>query len=157
MLETELRFCRRPKGREKCRSLSHGPPLHLLSSLPRARVKLLPHDAIPGQFASPSQSERCVGGLSVQLTLVNMREDGRDFEFPRPALRCHPLSPAALQSRRLSLSLSLCFAARGGGRERRSGKKEEWSKRGGTREEVDFSHSCHGASLTGLLPSSDSR
>lgn len=124
----------------------------------QARAELLAHDAIPCQFGSLSQSELGVGGLSVRLTLVNMREGGRDFEFPRPA---PPLSSPFSCRSALSPSLSLWFAARDGGRERRSEKKEEWSERGGTRREVggrsDFGHGCHGALRTGLLHSSHSR
>lgn len=69
-----------------------------------------------------------MGGLSVRLTLVNRREGGRDFEFPRAALCCHPCSAFLLPL--CTLSVSLRFAARDRGGEgkrgeRKSGQREE--------------------------------
>lgn len=95
----------------------------------RPGAELLAHDAIPCEFGSPSQSECRVGGLSVRLTLVNRREGGRDFEFPRAALCCHPCSAFLLPLCTLSVSLRFAARDRGGGEgkrgERKSGQREE--------------------------------
>lgn len=158
----QVRFSRCPEGREnrvdvevKIRVETLWPPSASLLPVAPSGLELncWPMMQSLASLDPPANQSAGVGGLSVRLTLVNRREGGRDFEFPRAALCCHPCSAFLLPLCTLSVSLRRCTGQRR--RRGKEGRKEEWSARGGTRKEVggrsDLGHGCHGALPTGLL------